>query len=156
MLHTKKNAFTMIELVFVIVVIGILSAIAIPKFAATRTDAQIAKGRSEISSIRSAIVSERQARLIKGDNKFINKLHSAADKYFDNNGTAANTLLMYAIVPKDSNGHWKTGASCTGDTPNVCTYTFMVENKDVNFTYKQANGTFDCNTTENLCKQLTE
>ncbi len=33
----------MIELVFVIVVIGILSAIAIPKFAATRDDAIITK-----------------------------------------------------------------------------------------------------------------
>ncbi|MBU1990199.1 type II secretion system GspH family protein, partial [bacterium] len=50
----SKNAFTMIELVFVIVVLGILAAIAIPKFATTRTDAIIAKGRADISSIRSA------------------------------------------------------------------------------------------------------
>ncbi len=36
------KAFTMIELIFVIVIIGILSAVAIPKFAATRDDAKIA------------------------------------------------------------------------------------------------------------------
>ena len=34
-----KKAFTMIELVFVIVVIGILASVAIPKLSATRSDA---------------------------------------------------------------------------------------------------------------------
>ena len=50
-----KNAFSMIELVFVIVVLGILASVAIPKFAATRTDAEISKGRADIASIRSGI-----------------------------------------------------------------------------------------------------
>ena len=36
-----KKAFTMIELIFVIVIIGILAAIAIPKLSATRDDAII-------------------------------------------------------------------------------------------------------------------
>ena len=35
----NKNAFTMIELIFVIVILGILAAVAIPKLAATRNDA---------------------------------------------------------------------------------------------------------------------
>ena len=38
-----KKAFTMIELIFVIVILGILAAIAIPKLAVTRDDAVIAK-----------------------------------------------------------------------------------------------------------------
>ncbi|MDP3465308.1 MAG: type II secretion system protein, partial [Sulfuricurvum sp.] len=36
----KRSAFTMVELVFVIVIVGILAAIAIPRFAATRYDAE--------------------------------------------------------------------------------------------------------------------
>jgi type II secretory pathway pseudopilin PulG len=38
----------MIELIFVIVIIGILAAVAIPKLAATRDDAQDAKVRSNV------------------------------------------------------------------------------------------------------------
>jgi len=36
-----KKAFTMIELIFVIVIIGILAVIALPKLTATRTDAKV-------------------------------------------------------------------------------------------------------------------
>jgi type II secretory pathway pseudopilin PulG len=40
----------MIELIFVIVIIGILAAVAIPKLAATRDDAQNAKACANIST----------------------------------------------------------------------------------------------------------
>ncbi|PAF53747.1 prepilin-type N-terminal cleavage/methylation domain-containing protein [Helicobacter sp. 13S00482-2] len=50
-----KNAFSMIELVFVIVIIGIIAAIAIPKLSITRSDAQYVAVQSDIQSILSSI-----------------------------------------------------------------------------------------------------
>ena len=46
-----KKGFTMIELISVIVILGILAVVAIPKLAATRDDAEIAKTATNIQTL---------------------------------------------------------------------------------------------------------
>ena len=50
-----KKAFTMIELIFVIVILGILAAVAIPKLNATRDDAELAKANTNLTTLMSDI-----------------------------------------------------------------------------------------------------
>ncbi len=149
-MQKNRLAFTMIELVFVIVVLGVLSSIAISKMAVTRDDAQIVKGKSQVSAIRNAIMLTRQQMMLQGQVGWLNKLDALASSsatsgaLFDTNGSTK--ILDYPIYAKDSNGHWQKSASNE--------YIFKVTNVDVKFTY--ANGNFDCNHSIEVCKQLTE
>ena len=55
-LHNK--AFTMVEVIFVIVIIGMLAAVAIPKLAASRNDAEAAVCITEVGQLIDDVVSE--------------------------------------------------------------------------------------------------
>ncbi len=46
-----RQAFTMIELIFVIVILGILASVAVPKLSAVRDDAKIVSVKSDLATI---------------------------------------------------------------------------------------------------------
>ena len=143
-----KSAFTMIELIFVIVILGILSSIAISKMGATRDDAMITKGRSDVSAIRNAIALAKSTKMMSGSaSLYPDTLDSTPGQLFDkaNDGTK---LLDYPIYPKNADGHWT--------KKNATTYTYYVLHGSVDFTYDKNTGSFDCDHTNSTCKLLTE
>lgn len=140
-----RRAFTMIELVFVIVVIGILAAIAVPKFTATRDDAIVTKAKTAVASIRSALSTEVQKRILAGDYTPITNVGGVVnghDKpifdYFDGNKTSGRVLEYppHSCQSSSSKGCWmRTGAA-------TYRYYFSGSSKSVDF--KVSNNRFDC------------
>ena len=57
-----KKGFTMIELIFVIVILGILASVAIPRLAATREDAEIATTIANLRTLLSDATSHYAAK----------------------------------------------------------------------------------------------
>jgi len=151
---SSKKAFTMIELVFVIVVIGILAAIAVPKFAATRDDATITKAIATVGSIRSAIATERQKRILRGEFLDMTSLGGATGNnadlfdWFDGN-TTGSRVLEYPIKSCDTSalGCW----TKTGDSIYVYK---MPTSGTVTFTF--SNNRFDCDSDVANCLLLTK
>lgn len=88
----NRKGFTLIELLIVVVIIGILAAIAIPKFASTKEKAYLASMKSDLRN-----------------------LATAEEAYFADNqayfgGTAANTS---AGVTKGADGSYVPSAGVT-------------------------------------------
>ncbi len=152
-----KKAFTMIELIFVIVVIGILAAIAVPRLSVTRNDAVIVKGKSQISAIRNGISLQKSRNMLKGDSTpypdkldNVNTYNTSNQKLFYFNDGNSSNILEYPIYSKTSmDGHWVKTASQK--------YAFYVtQDTNVSFEYNSTTGSFDCDHTKTDCQKLTQ
>ncbi|MEA3228404.1 MAG: prepilin-type N-terminal cleavage/methylation domain-containing protein [Campylobacterota bacterium] len=131
-----KKAFTMIELVFVIVILGILAAVAVPRMGSAKDNADISKGKTDVATIRSAILTERQSQLIKGNNSFIEKLSSDDAILFTGDSDNSRALLTYGIAAGSSDGKWS--------KDDDATYQFHTNSLSIEFKYDKTTGRFEC------------
>ena len=77
-----RKGFTMIELIFVIVILGVLASVAIPRLAATRDDAEVAKAATNLTTAVSDITAYYTAKgsFESGAQNDFTKITNALDK----------------------------------------------------------------------------
>jgi len=152
-----KKSFTLIELIFVIVIIGLLASIAIPKFMHTKVGASISSVKSVVSSLRTAIETKHGEWMINDDldttdgytpQGYPQKLDEANEKKSGENlfiGTTKLTLLKNPIKSCLDNDCWYKYKA--DDTDSNISYYSYIFNKESNITieYNGSNGKIECN-----------
>ena len=105
-----KKGFTMIELIFVIVILGILAAVAIPRLSATRDDAQVSKASTDLATAIQDIA-----------NYYTAKGSLSTVKTMTNVATFDDTTKDMNVTTNTVNFQDSTGATCIVITPTSST-----------------------------------
>lgn len=127
-----KKAFTLIELVFVIVILGVLATVAIPKLIVTRDDAEIAKAKSQIAAVRSGIQLKRNEMILSGTQGY----PKATD--LEDGDCCFGGILSTKIEKR------KDGNSYGWDKKADGIYTINTNKEQVEFKYNNSDGSFKC------------
>ncbi len=120
-LRRSRSAFTLVELVMVIVILGLLAAVVVPKFTDIRSEAVNAAEQGVVSAVRSGINMYHMAQLAQGNDAYPDKLDNAQNAA----ASETNPLFTEVIDGGVTDKNWKkTGTRTYKYLPNNHRYRY--------------------------------
>lgn len=137
-----KKSFSIIELIFVLAIIGVIVTIAIPKISNSLNNSHIENIKNDIMMIQEGLIHYKNKNILKNDATFLESLDENDNKLF-------SKILTYPILASESKkvGSW---SRLQNNTYRV----YLSNNDSVDFVYDKENYSFQCNETEPNCQAL--
>ncbi len=152
-----KRAFSVLEIVFAVLIIAIIASIAIPKLLNNKLQTNIVKTKGDIALIRKAIKEDFNTQIMKqNSNEYIEKLDNAiVDKSGVElfTGVESRSLLEYPFYSTSSSenesGKWIKFSDSK--------YEIILDSDiKVEFIYDNSDGSFECDKDEEYCMELMQ
>ena len=102
----NQKGFTLIEVLLIVVILGIIAAIAVPRLMSSKAEAQMTSCRANVANINTAI-----------------------EKYFFDHNAYPATLDVLFTATQDSELYFPDGPPICGATGNSTTYTMNLNHR---------------------------
>jgi len=137
-----KKSFTVLELIFVVIIIGILAGLAIPRLFPVIDTTKVKKLQSQVSAIRAAISNNYSKNIISGNNTCPSLEKSTTDN------TLFENILTYPIYKNQGDIKWDGNGSDYNATIGNMIVKFYYDTNTSNnckFSCQSVNGSNDYN-----------
>lgn len=141
MLNYHKS-FSLIEIIFAIVIMAVITSIALPKLFSTSNESSFIKLRSDIATIQNGITNYRKNSIMKNLPQTLENLDEDNIKLFSN-------ILERPIIATKEYPFWS--------KEDDYSYIFHFNSKnELEFIYNPTHLTFLCDTKNALCQKVIE